>query len=305
MDPIEGIKTNTDTTLLLMREAYARGYRLHYYITEKLFMKNGEVCATTERLEFLDYQVNYYNLGIPETTNLNQMDVILMRQDPPFDMNYITSTYLLEKLTNPVFVNHPTAVRNMPEKLFVCDFPDLMPPTLISQDIELIHQFQIEHKEVVLKPLYASAGQGIFYINEAADNLSSIVEFSLQRYKAPLIVQKFIKEVFAGDKRVIMLCGEVLTVYNRLPKAGDFRANGAQGGSFAACSLSEYEIDMCKTIGAELKKNGIIFAGLDIIGNYLTEVNVTSPTGLVLSNQLYNKKFEVEVWDRILGEVNQ
>ena len=300
MDAVETLKPQTDTTILLGTEAIRRGYSVYYYLPSALNFKNGELTAKARPVSFCADSSHYYMQGDYETISLNAMDVVLMRQDPPFNMAYITATHLLERLKpDTLVVNDPYHVRNAPEKLFMFDFAEFTPPTLITREVEQIEGFLQEHQDIVLKPLYGYAGQAVFRIKEGDSNLHSLLEMFFANSPEPIIAQRFIPEIKTMDKRVIVIEGKVSAIMGRVPASHDIRANMRVGGTGVKIDWQERDVMIGETIGAVLEKRGIVLAGIDIIGNYLTEINVTCPTGLVKSNALYGLNQESLFWDAV------
>jgi glutathione synthase len=281
MDPIERIDIGGDSTFALALEAQNRGHKLWYYLPKQLIQRDGKVAALVQTLSVRNERGNHFTLGAPELLDLDTMDVVLLRQDPPFDMGYITTTHILERLPKRVLVvNDPYWVRNSPEKVFVTDFPDLMPPTLITSDPQAIRAFRAEHGEIVVKPLYGNGGAGVFRIAPDDENLNTIMEFFQAFVREPMMVQRYVPQVRQGDKRIILVDGEPVGAINRVPAHGEARANMHIGGRPEKTSLTVREREICARIGPELKRRGLIFTGIDVIGDYLTEINVTSPTGI-------------------------
>lgn len=281
MDDISTIDKKTDTSFALCLEAQARGYELYYYTPDSLFMKDSLVFANMYSLFLSDDEEKYYSLGERKTYLLSDMDVILLRQDPPFNMHYITTTYLLEKVGgNTLVLNDPFWVRNSPEKLLVTDFPDLLPPTLITEDLEEIKSFRSEHGDVIVKPLYGNGGAGIFYLKLEDNNINSLFEMFRSLYKEPVIVQKYLPEVVKGDKRIMLIEGEPVGAINRISLSGENRSNLHLGGRAVMTELNERDLEICNRISSTLKERNLFFVGIDVIGGYLTEINVTSPTGV-------------------------
>jgi glutathione synthase len=300
MDPVESIKPQSDTTLLLALEAIERGYATVCYHPSDLTFRNGEVTAKVRPVEFRATLQDYYTAGDYTTMNLREAKVILMRQDPPFDMAYITATYILETLKRDVLVvNDPYHVRNAPEKLFMFQFPQFVPPTLITRSVEAIEAFVEEHSDIVIKPLYGYAGISVFRIKKGDSNLHALLEMFFGTSKEPIIAQRFLPEIAKYDKRVIVIDGKVTAVLGRVPAEGDIRANMRAGGTGMKVEPTARDLLIGETVGAELAKRGIVLAGLDVIGDYLTEINVTCPTGLVKSNAIYGLKQQATVWDAI------
>jgi glutathione synthase len=300
MDPIESINIDADSTFALALEAQRRGHALYHYLPRQLRLRDGRLSALARPLEVKREHGRHFNLGAPELLDLAAMDVILMRQDPPFDMAYITATHLLEHVRDEVLVvNDPVAVRNAPEKLFATHFPGLMPPTLISSDRDAITAFRREHGDIILKPLFGNGGAGVFRLTSADENLNALLELFTQLYREPIIVQRYLPEIRHGDKRIILIEGEPVGGILRVPQAGEVRANLHVGGTAMKTSLSDREREICAAIGPALRERGLVFVGIDVIGDYLTEINVTSPTGIQEINRLDGVKLEERIWDAI------
>ncbi len=281
MDHVSTINIAGDTSFALALEAQRRGHRLYHYTPDRLSMRNGKVVARIEELTVRDVKGDHFTLGEAVRTDLGDMDVILLRQDPPFDMNYITTTHILERIhPKTLVVNDPAWVRNSPEKIFVTEFPDLMPETLITKDPREVDAFRKEFGDIIVKPLYGNGGAGIFHLHEADRNLASLLEMFAQMYREPFIVQRYLKEVRAGDKRIILIDGEAVGAINRVPAAHDSRSNMHVGGRAEKTELTEREREICARIGPSLKARGFVLVGIDVIGDYMTEINVTSPTGV-------------------------
>jgi glutathione synthase len=281
MDPIAGIDITGDSTFALGLEAQSRGHNLWYYTPENLSFNDGKVTAHGQSLALFDEVGAHFKTGPNETRSLDEFDVILMRQDPPFDMAYITTTHILERLpARTMVVNNPAEVRNAPEKLLVTHYPDLLPATLISRDSEAIHAFRATHKDIIVKPLFGNGGAGVFRIQPNDQNLNSLLEMFFSNSREPVMVQAYLPAVREGDKRVILVNGEAVGAVNRIPGDGEARSNFHVGGSAAATGLTPRDKEICAAIGPELKRRGLLFVGIDIIGDYLTEINVTSPTGI-------------------------
>ncbi len=295
MDEILSINIETDSTFAILLEAQNRGHEIFYYLPRDLnFDFSSQKLSATVKKILLQKQLGEH-CRILETReeNLTQFDVILVRQDPPFDMSYITSTYLLEKIKNQVLIlNNPTEIRNCPEKLFIADFPDLTAPTLVTSDVQKAEEFRSTHQNIILKPLYSCGGDGVTLLKKDDPNLHSIFEMMLRTYKTPLIAQKFLPEVRDGDKRIILVNGELVGGVSRIAKDGEIRSNLHIGGRAAKASLSGRELEICKRIGPELKRRGLFFVGIDVIGDYLTEINVTSPTCIPEINRFNGIKIE-------------
>ena len=301
MDPIQGINIDADSTFVLMLEAHARGHGLWYYTPKTLSLHGGRVIAKAQRIKDIRRKKgDHVELGPMEPLDLSMMDVILLRQDPPFDMAYITTTHLLERLhPRTLVVNDPAHVRNAPEKLFVTHFQDLMPPTLITVDRDEVVAFRKQHKDIVIKPLFGNGGSGVFHLKPDDENLGSLLEVFTQFFREPIIVQRYIPEIRKGDKRIILVDGKAAGAVSRMPQEGEARANFHAGGAARRAELSARERMICEAIGPSLSERGLIFVGIDVIGDYLTEINVTSPTGIQEINRLSGTKIEAEIWDAI------
>ncbi len=299
MDSIQDVDINKDSTFVLALEAQKRGYTLYHYLAPTLCLENQQVTARANKLEVRREQGNHFTLGDSETINLNtDIDVVLMRQDPPFDMTYITATHMLDHIVNDTLVmNDPSHVRNAPEKILVTHYPDLAPPTLITSDQESIRNFYKKHGNIILKPLYGNGGAQVYHIDENNFNFNTILEMFEEHYKEPIIAQKYLPDARKGDKRIILIDGEPAGAVLRVPAPDDARANFHAGGSAQKTTLNDREIEICNRIGPELKKRGLVFVGIDVIGDYLTEINVTSPTGLQEINELDGVCLESQLWD--------
>lgn len=281
MDHISTIQIKGDTTFALALAAQERGHSLFHYTPDRLSMRDGCVIAWLESLIIRDEEGNHYQLGEPCRTQLSDMDVILLRQDPPFDLNYITTTHLLERIhPQTLIVNDPAWVRNSPEKIFVTEFPDLMPETLITKDIEEIMTFRAAFGDIIVKPLYGNGGAGVFYLKRDDRNLASLLEMFGQTYREPFIVQRYLDAVRKGDKRIILLDGSPVGAINRIAAETDIRSNMHIGGRAENIDLTKRDYEICQRIGPALKERGLLFVGIDVIGDYITEINVTSPTGI-------------------------
>jgi glutathione synthase len=305
MDPIDSIDIDRDSSFVLALEAQKRGYKLYHYLPEHLSLIDGKVIARARALTVQRKLGDHFTLGDFETIDLKEMGVVLMRQDPPFDMAYLTATYLLE-LIHPytLVVNDPTHVRNAPEKIFVTNFPNLMPATLISRDIDQIVAFREKYEDIILKPLYGNGGAAVFHISPGDENLSSLMEMFTERNREPVIAQAYLPDVRKGDKRIILVDGIAVGAINRVPKEGEARSNMHVGGQAFQSTLSEREKEICNAIGPALKERGLIFVGIDVIGDYLTEINVTSPTGLQEINRYDDVCLEATIWDAIENRLN-
>lgn len=300
MDPIETINIDADSTFVLALEAQKRGYRLFHYLPQTLAFRQGGISAWARPLTVRREKGNHFTLGEGRQLDLTEVEVVLMRQDPPFDMAYITATHLLEHIhPKTLVVNDPFHVRNAPEKLLVTHFPQLMPPTLITADRRQILEFRAEHSDIILKPLFGGGGAGIFHIRPEDDNLNALLELFTQLYREPVIVQRYLPEVRKGDKRIIMIDGQAAGAINRVPAAGEARSNMHVGGRPEKIGLTTRDREICEVLGPVLKERGLIFVGIDVIGDYLTEINVTSPTGLQEINRFDGLCLEAKVWDAI------
>ncbi|MEQ8652816.1 MAG: glutathione synthase [Kiloniellales bacterium] len=300
MDPIESVDIDADSTFALGLEAERRGHSLCHYLVGDLAFKEGAVSARVRPMTLRREKGNHVSLGAPQRIQLTDMDVVLMRQDPPFGMGYITATHILEHIhPKTLVVNDPVSVRNAPEKLFVTHFPELMPPTLITSSSEEVMAFREEHKDLIVKPLYGNGGEGVFHIPPGDENLKVVLELFAKLYREPVMVQRYLPEVRQGDKRIILVDGEVSGAINRVPMAGEARSNMHVGGRAEASRLTAREHEICAAIGPSLKQQGLIFVGIDVIGDYLTEINVTSPTGIQEIDRFDGRNLSGEIWDAI------
>ncbi|MDE2182584.1 MAG: glutathione synthase [Alphaproteobacteria bacterium] len=300
MDPIERIAIDADSTFALALEAQARGHKLFYYGPRALTFRDGKVTARAQPLSVRARKGDHFTLGEPKVFDLAAADVVLMRQDPPFDMAYITTTHLLERLpASTLVVNDPKEVRNAPEKLFVTLFQDLMPPTLITSDPAEIRAFRAVHQDIILKPLYGNGGAGVFRVKPDDENLGALLEMFTAFYREPIVVQRYLPEVRQGDKRIILIDGEAAGAINRVPAEGEARSNMHVGGKPVPVQLSARDLHICQTIGPELRARGLIFTGIDVIGDYLTEINVTSPTGIQEVKRFGGPDGAALIWDAI------
>ncbi len=300
MDPIENINIDADSTFVLALEAQSRGHALYHYLPRHLSLRDGRLTARARPLEVRRERGRHFTLGPEAVLELATMDVILMRQDPPFDMAYITATHLLEHVRGKALVvNDPVSVRNAPEKLFATHFDGLMPPTLITSDREAILAFRREHGEIILKPLFGNGGAGVFRLTPEDENLNALLELFTGLYREPIIVQRYLPEVRRGDKRIILIEGEPAGAVLRVPAKGEARANLHVGGTAVKTTLTPREREICAAIGPTLRAQGLVFVGIDVIGDYLTEINVTSPTGIQEINRLDGVTLERRVWDAI------
>ena len=300
MDHVSTIDIDADSTFMLALEAQARGHRLYHYLPQDLSLRDGTLQARVQPLEVRREKGNHYTLGTFETRDLAQVDIILMRQDPPFDMAYITATHLLEHVhPETLVVNDPREVRNAPEKLFVTHFDGVLPETLITSDRTRIQAFRSEFGDIIVKPLFGNGGADVFHIRPDDENLNALIEMFEQKYREPMIIQRYLPEVRLGDKRIILVDGEPAGAVTRIPAEGDARANFHAGGKARKTELTAREREICALIGPELERRGLIFVGIDVIGDYLTEINVTSPTGIQEINNLNDIQIERLLWDAI------
>jgi glutathione synthase len=303
MDPIARINIRGDSTFALLLEAQKRGHGLSYYTPDKLSLRGEELVAPVHALTVRDEVGDHCTLGEPRREPLAQYDVVLLRQDPPFDLAYITSTHFLERIhPRTLVVNDPASVRNAPEKIFVMDFPKLMPPTLISRDLDEINSFRDEHGAVVMKPLHGHGGAAVFRIMPQDMNFGSLFDMFSVTFKEPWVIQRFIPEVKHGDKRIILVDGEFAGAVNRVPAPDDLRSNMVRGGAAQATELSDREREICATLAPELRKRGLLFVGIDVIDGNLTEINVTSPTGIRAISRLGGPDVAAKIWDVIEGK---
>jgi glutathione synthase len=304
MDPIEKINIAGDSTFALMLEATARGHRLFYYTPDRLSMRGDRVFTEASPVTVRDVAGDHFTLGDQTTLDLHGVDVVLLRQDPPFDLAYISSTHLLERLQpGVVVVNDPVSVRNAPEKLFVMQFPQLMPPTLITRSRAAIDAFREEHGEVVMKPLHGHGGASVFKLLRKDPNFGSLFDLFAATFREPWVVQKFLPQVVLGDKRIVLVEGVPIGAVNRVPAADDIRSNMVRGGAATATEFTPREREICATIGPHLKRLGLLLVGIDVIDGYLTEINVTSPTGIRAIKRVGGPDVAVAVWDAIEAKV--
>jgi glutathione synthase len=304
MDPIERIKIAGDSTFAMLLEAQRRGHGLLHYTPDRLSMRDGRVLTTAEPIEVRDVEGDHVTVGAPERIDLSDVDVVLLRQDPPFDLAYITTTHFLERIhPRTLVVNDPAHVRNAPEKIFVTQFPDLMPTTLITRDKAEIEAFRAEHGDIVMKPLYGNGGAAVFKVSREDPNFGSLYDLFAVTFREPWVVQRFLPKVMEGDKRIILIDGEAAGAVNRVPAANDIRSNMVRGGAATATDLTPREREICETIGPHLKRMGQIFVGIDVIDGNLTEINVTSPTGLRAIKNLGGPDLSVSLWDAIESRV--
>ena len=305
MDPLERLDLKGDTTFILGLEAIKRGFEVYFYSPTDLIYKNNIVYAKAKILELaFKNGKELYNYGEAKVLKLSTLDVILMRQDPPFNMSYITATHILEKITSKTLIlNNPFHVRNAPEKIFVTEFSEFMPETLITREPNEIIKFKKKNKNIIIKPLYGNGGEGVFFIKDKDSNFNVIMENFLKSNKEQFIIQNYIPDVKKGDKRIILIDGEVVGAINRIPAKNENRSNMHVGGKPIKTSLSKNDTLICDTISPHLKAKGLFFVGIDVIGNYLTEINVTSPTGIREINRLNKTNIEKIFWDKALKKL--
>jgi len=300
MDPIEKINITGDSTFALMLEAQARGHSLFYYTPDTLAMRDGVVSALVSAVTVRDIKGDHVTIEPAIRHDLSTMDVILLRQDPPFDMAYITTTHLLERIhPKTLVVNNPASVRNAPEKILVTEFPELMPPTLVTRDKAEIEAFRREHGDVVMKPLYGNGGAAVFKVSAKDPNFGSLYDLFSVTFREPWVIQRFLPKVVEGDKRIILVDGVALGAVNRVPTGDDIRSNMVRGGAAETTELSKREREICERIGPMLRELGLIFVGIDVIDGNLTEINVTSPTGLRAIKRLGGPDLAAAIWDAI------
>ena len=300
MDPIDRINIRGDSTFALLLEAQQRGHKLSYYTPDRLAMLDGKVFAAVAPLTVKDVAGDYFSLGESKRTALTDFDVILLRQDPPFDLAYITSTHLLDRVhPKTLVVNDPASVRNAPEKMLVNEFADLMPPTLITRDLAEIKAFRAAHNDIVMKPLYGHGGGGVFRVTHEDLNFGSLYDMFSTTFREPWVIQKFLPAVKQGDKRILLVDGEFAGAVNRVPAADDLRSNMVRGGAPKETELTAREREICRRLGPVMRERGMIFVGLDVIGDQLTEINVTSPTGIRAVKNLGGPDAAVMIWDKI------
>ena len=302
MDPLESINISGDSTFALMLSAQARGHQLYHYLADALTYQDGRVYAGAHKVSVKPDPDDHFRLGDFEILDLGEdVDVVLMRQDPPFDLGYITATHLLERIKDETLVvNDPASVRNAPEKVWVLDFARFMPPTAVTRSLGVAREFHKKHGEVVLKPLHGNAGKAVFKIGRDGSNLAPLMELFNTAYREPHVLQAFLPEVAEGDKRIILVDGEVAGAINRKPASGDIRSNLAAGGTAEQTELTQTEREICAALGPELKRRGLLFVGIDVIGGkWLTEINVTSPTGIVAIDRFNGTDTAGLIWDAI------
>jgi glutathione synthase len=300
MDPMQGVDITGDSTFALMIEAQARGHSLWHYEVRHMWLDGATLKARVQPVTVQAVAGAHYSFGEAKTINLAEMDVVLMRQDPPFDMAYITATHLLEHIhPKTLVVNNPAAVRNSPEKLLVTHFPDLMPPTMIAWDAAAIKEFRARHGDIIVKPLFGNGGIGVFRLKPEDENLGSLLDMFFGASREPLMIQRYEPAVRAGDKRIILVDGIAVGAVNRIPAEGDSRSNMHAGGRPAPTTLTAREEEICAAIGPNLQQEGLLFTGIDVIGDYLTEINVTSPTGLQQIARFDGTNIAGMIWDKI------
>jgi glutathione synthase len=300
MDPIERISIRGDSTFALLLEAQKRGHAIAYYTPDRLALLGAKVVANVQPLKVRDQQGDHFSLGEARRTELTDFDVVLLRQDPPFDLAYITTTHLLERIQpGTLVVNDPSAVRNAPEKMFVMEFPELMPPTLITRDLAEIKAFRAEHGDIVMKPLYGKGGEAVFRLAKEDLNFGSLYDLFTVTFREQWVVQKFLPAVKDGDKRIILVDGEFAGAVNRVPAPDDLRSNMVRGGTPTETELTARKRDICERIGPALRERGLLFVGIDVIDGYLTEINVTSPTGIRAVKNFGGPDVAAMIWDKI------
>ena len=301
MDPFEDLDLNGDTTFALALEACNRNYNVSHFTPNDIFYKNGKVYAYTKYLKvFIKDGVEKFSYGKENIEDLSKYNFILMRQDPPFDLAYITATHLLEKIPKKtMIINNPYEVRNAPEKIFVTKFHDIMPKTLITRNFKSILDFRKRYKDIIIKPLYGNGGDSVFCIKADDENFNSVVEIFLKEYKEQFIIQEYLPEVKKGDKRIIFIDGEVVGAINRIPRKGETRSNMHVGGKAKKTSLTKNDLTICKKLSPFLKEKDLFLVGIDVIGKFVTEINVTSPTGIREINYFNNIKIETIFWDKL------
>jgi glutathione synthase len=300
MDHVSTIDIAGDSTFVLGMEAQKRGHELWHYTPPELMFRDRKVLARMQPMTLRREKGNHFSLGTQELIDLSTFDVVLLRQDPPFDMSYITTTHLLEHIhPKTLVVNDPASVRNAPEKLFVTHFDNVMPPTLISADPRALREFRDEHKDIILKPLFGNGGAGVFRLQPGDENFASLLEMFSKSSREPVIAQRYLPEVRKGDKRIILIDGKAVGAIDRVPAQGEARSNMHVGGQAVKAGLTKRDQEICDIIGPELARLGMIFVGIDVIGNWLTEINVTSPTGLQQINRFDDVCLEAQIWDRI------
>ena len=304
MDHISSINIAGDSAFALMLEAQARGHELYHYTPDRLAMIGDDVFCGLEPVQVRDEAGNHFSLGEKQRFNMADVDVVLMRQDPPFDLSYIAATHLLEKIhPNTLVVNDPAEVRNAPEKLFVTEFADLMPPTLITRDRSEIDLFRAEYGDIVMKPLFGHGGAAVFRITSDDLNYGSLYDFFAATFREPWVIQQFLPNVKHGDKRILLVDGEFAGAVNRVPAEGDLRSNMVRGGAAKESELTDQERHICERLGPSLRAKGLILVGIDVIDGKLTEINVTAPTGIRAVKKLGGPDIAAKVWDVLEAKV--
>lgn len=300
MDHISSIDITGDSTFAMCLEAQARGHTLFHFHPNDLQLRGNQLSARIEKLEVRDVVGDHFSLGEKQLVDMSTLDVVLLRQDPPFDMSYITNTHMLDRIhPDTLVVNDPTSVRNSPEKILVMEFPELMPATLVTRDYSAVRKFREEFGELIVKPLYGNGGAGVFRVSKDNENLSSILEMFEGINREPIIAQQYLKDVRKGDKRIILIDGEPVGAINRVPPEGDARSNMHVGGVAEHTELTERELEICAAIGPRLKQEGFILVGIDVIGDYITEINVTSPTGIREIKRFSGTDIAALFWDAV------
>ncbi len=300
MDPIQSVNISGDSTFAMMLEAQRRGHRLFYYQTSTLALGGGSLFASGHDIKVKDEKGSHFSLGEERRADLGECDVVLMRQDPPFDMGYITATHMLESIhPKTLVVNDPAEVRNAPEKLFVLNYPQFTPETLITRDPVELAAFRRQHGDIILKPLYGNGGAGVFRLGESDQNFSALLELFTQTFREPFIAQKYLPDVRKGDKRIILVDGKAAGAINRVPAVNENRSNMHVGGKPEPTTLTKREHEICEALGPDLKSRGLIFVGIDVIGDYLTEINVTSPTGIREVKRFGGEDIASLIWDAV------
>ena len=300
MDPIERINVRGDSTFALLLEAQRRGHPLSYYTPDRLSLSGSKVTASVASLKVRDTVSDHFTLDEPHPADLSAFDVVLLRQDPPFDLAYISTTHMLERIhPKTLVVNDPAHVRNAPEKIFVTEFPDLMPPTLLTRDLAAIKAFRAEHGDIVMKPLYGKGGEAVFRVGREDLNFGSLYDLFTTMFREQWVVQKFLPAVKDGDKRIILVDGAFAGAVNRVPAPDDLRSNMVRGGVPKATELSARERHICERLGPALRERGLLFVGIDVIDGFLTEINVTSPTGIRAIKNLGGPDIAALIWEKI------
>ena len=306
MDPLETVNIDADSSFALALEAQRRGHGLYHYLPRQLSYRNGRIVATARPFEVRRERGNHVSFGTPETIDLATLDVVMMRQDPPFNLAYISATHLLDRVhPQTLVVNDPHHVRNAPEKLFVTQFAELMPPTLITNELEEIKAFRRENRDIIVKPIYGNGGAGVFHLKPGDTNLGSLVELFHTFLNEPLMVQRYVPEIRRGDKRIILVDGKPAGALNRIPAAEETRANLHVGGRAEKAALTKRDLEICEMIGPTLHERRLIFVGIDVIGDWLTEINVTSPTGLQEIGRFDGSNLAGQIWDAIETRINR